>query len=69
MAQVANDSISDAQHARIEAFINDVAGIQLPRHKRNLIEARLRRRQKILARPSLRDYLDYALAPDSQRSK
>lgn len=56
-------SLSESDHRRLAEFVGRVAGIQLPAHKRTLIETRLRKRLKVTGRPTMRDYVDYALSP------
>ncbi|EXJ12240.1 CheR family methyltransferase [Nitrincola nitratireducens] len=63
-----HDHLTDKDHDRIAEFINSKAGIQLPYHKRSLIEARLRRRQKVTQHQRLTDYINYALADESDES-
>ena len=57
----ASDGISDRYHQKVAEYINQQAGIQLPRQKRTLIETRLRKRQRELGIETLHDYIDYAL--------
>lgn len=52
-----------ADHQRVAAFIERIAGIQLPEHKRSLVETRLRRRVKATGYPSIQAYLDFAFSP------
>lgn len=59
----AGQSLTDTDHRRVAAFMEQVAGIQLPAHKRTLIETRLRRRLRETAKASMREYLDFALSP------
>lgn len=60
-----SDPLTDKDHDRIAFFIDRVAGIQLPYHKRSLIESRLRRRQKEYGHVNLTDYIDFALQSNS----
>lgn len=55
------DNLTDKDHARVSLFMNKEAGIQLPPNKKNLIETRLRKRQRALKFKSLSDYISYAL--------
>lgn len=52
-----------ADHQRVATFIERIAGIQLPEHKRGLIETRLRRRVKAMGYLNIQAYLDFALSP------
>lgn len=60
------DSLNDSDHARVSLFMNKEAGIQLPTNKRNLIETRLRKRQRALQFKTLSEYIDYALVESEQ---
>ena len=60
------DSLSDKDHARVSLFMNKEAGIQLPTNKKNLIETRLRKRQRALQLKTLSEYIDYALVKSEQ---
>ena len=62
------DALHPRDHERIARFIGDQAGIQLPEHKRNLIETRLRKRQRALGYQTLRDYVGEALKPGSKET-
>mgnify|MGYP000093998872 FL=1 len=55
------DNLTDKDHARVSLFMSKEAGIQLPQNKKNLIETRLRKRQRALKFKSLSDYISYAL--------
>lgn len=55
------DRLKEADHRRVAVFVDQHAGIQLPAQKRNLIETRLRKRQRALGFDSLTDYIDFAL--------
>ncbi|MFP4278534.1 MAG: CheR family methyltransferase [Halochromatium sp.] len=56
-------------HQRVAAFIERIAGIQLPEHKRSLIETRLRRRVKATGYPSIQSYLDFAFSPAGEATE
>lgn len=62
------DALHPRDHQRIARFIGEQAGIQLPEHKRNLIETRLRKRQRALGYQTLRDYVGEALTPGSDET-
>ncbi|WP_203299617.1 CheR family methyltransferase [Marinobacter sediminum] len=49
--------LTDREHARIAEYVESLAGIQLPAHKRSLIETRLRKRQKHLGFDTLSQYV------------
>ncbi|MDF2178240.1 protein-glutamate O-methyltransferase CheR [Aliiglaciecola sp. CAU 1673] len=57
-------SLSRADHQRIADYIGRHTGIQLPDHKRQLIETRLRKRLKATGKASISEYLDYAFSPE-----
>lgn len=59
------DNLTPKDHQRVAHFIDAAVGIQLPSHKRSLIESRLRKRQKIHNMTTLSQYIDYALAENS----
>lgn len=62
---MSNDQLSSADHRRLSQFVTQQAGIQLPESKKNLIEARLRKRQLLFNMDSLAAYIDFALSPGS----
>lgn len=66
---VAEASLTPANHRRVAEFMERAAGIQLPAHKRSLIESRLRRRVATGGYESISDYLDAVLAADGCRSE
>lgn len=53
--------LTASDHKRLAQFVEATAGIQLPEHKRSLIEARLRKRQQMIGQPTLSAYIDYVL--------
>lgn len=57
------DRLRPADHRRVADFIANQAGIQLPEHKRSLIETRIRRRVKATGHQTFATYLDFALSP------
>jgi chemotaxis protein methyltransferase CheR len=59
------DNLTSKDHRRVAHFIDAAVGIQLPSHKRSLIESRLRKRQKIHKMATLSHYIDYAMAENS----
>lgn len=62
---VPSDNLTPKDHQRVAEFIDAAVGIQLPSHKRSLIESRLRKRQKVNNMATLSKYIDYALADNS----
>lgn len=58
-----------ADHQRVAAFIERIAGIQLPEHKRSLVETRLRRRVKATGYASIQAYLDFAFSPAGEATE
>ncbi|TYL47563.1 CheR family methyltransferase [Marinomonas sp. IMCC 4694] len=64
-SMVQSDNLTPKDHQRVAEFIDAAVGIQLPSHKRSLIESRLRKRQKVNNMATLSKYIDYALADNS----
>ena len=60
---IREDRLQPGDHRRVAEFVGAQAGIQLPEHKRSLIETRLRRRVKATGHATFRAYLDFALSP------
>ncbi|WP_394222889.1 CheR family methyltransferase [Alteromonas gracilis] len=58
---ISYDSLSDRDHTRVSQFMDRHAGIQLPKNKKNLIETRLRKRQRALNFKTLSEYIKFAL--------
>jgi len=56
------DSLTDKDHKRVASFVEQVAGIQLPVYKRQLIETRLRKRLKACGIKRIADYLDFVFS-------
>ncbi|OOE89003.1 CheR family methyltransferase [Salinivibrio sharmensis] len=63
------EHLQPAEHKRIADFIALKSGIQLPEHKRSLIETRLRRRVKATGYKSFIDYLNFTLSSDGAREE
>lgn len=61
-----HEHLSSADHLRLAEFIDQVAGIQLPEHKRSLIETRLRKRLRATHFDHFHEYLDYVLNDNVQ---
>ncbi|MBP0048449.1 methyltransferase domain-containing protein [Marinobacterium sp. AK62] len=57
-------SLSARDHRKVAQFIEQAVGIQLPEHKRSLIEVRLRKRLKETRYTNVSDYIDYALSEE-----
>ena len=51
-------------HKRLSAFVGEMAGIQLPAHKKNLIESRLRKRVVSQDFNNFDDYVEFFLSDD-----
>ncbi|MFM2484612.1 CheR family methyltransferase [Celerinatantimonas yamalensis] len=62
-----HESLHDRDHKRLALFIDKVAGIQLPAHKRSLIESRLRKRLLATGRDQFKTYLDWALSDTGEQ--
>lgn len=58
-------ALSAEDHLRVAQFVQSTVGIQLPEHKRNLIEARLRKRLRATGLRNFTEYLDLALSETS----
>lgn len=63
------DGLAPRDHRRVAAFIEKTVGIQLPEHKRALIETRLRKRVRETGHDSLGHYLDFALSAEGRVSE
>ncbi|MFM2482515.1 CheR family methyltransferase [Celerinatantimonas sp. YJH-8] len=61
-----SEHLAQADHLRLAEFIEQVVGIQLPAHKRSLIETRLRKRLRATQINHFHEYLDYVLNGDTQ---
>ncbi|WP_404416153.1 CheR family methyltransferase [Marinospirillum sp.] len=69
MMQPEQDGLTADDHKRVAAFIERIAGIQLPEHKRSLVETRLRRRLRATGYPSIRAYLDFAFSSEGEAAE
>ena len=58
--------LSDAEFARLSAFIYNVAGIKMPPAKRIMLQSRLQKRLRELGMDSFKEYTEYLL---SERGK
>ncbi|CAG9297797.1 CheR family methyltransferase [Celerinatantimonas diazotrophica] len=61
------EPLKKSDHRRLAVFIDEAAGIQLPEHKRSLIESRLRKRLVVTGKDNFREYLDWALTDRSEQ--
>jgi len=66
---IKQDALPETYRQKVELFISQNVGIQLPKNKHILIESRLRKRQRILKLASLVQYVDYALAPENSTAE
>ncbi|CAG9000373.1 MAG: Chemotaxis protein methyltransferase [Candidatus Celerinatantimonas neptuna] len=57
--------LSERDHVRLARFVEQVAGIQLPPHKRSLIESRLRKRLRLTGKLDFKEYLDWTLSANT----
>lgn len=56
--------INDRDFARLSGFIQSEYGIKMPRVKKVLLEARLRKRLRVLGMHSYSEYCDYLFSPE-----
>ena len=54
--------LSDAEFARLSAFIYKAAGIKMPPAKRIMLQSRLQKRLKDLRMDSFKDYIEYLMS-------
>jgi chemotaxis protein methyltransferase CheR len=59
------DGISAKNFARLSRLIHDQCGIKMPPHKKNMLEARLRKRLRSLGLATYGQYCDYLFGPGS----
>lgn len=59
------DGISEKNFARLSRLIHDQCGIKMPPHKKNMLEARLRKRLRGLGLTTYGQYCDYLFGPGS----
>lgn len=64
-----SDQLSVADRRRIADFVTRETGIQLPESKHQLVEVRLRKRQRALGLPSIKHYVNYALDNSAQNNE
>lgn len=60
------DGISEQNFARLSRLINERCGIKMPPHKKNMLEARLRKRLRSLGLGSYGQYCDYLFGPGGE---
>ncbi len=61
------ERLSERRFEALARFIQDNYGIKMPRSKKVMVEARLRRRMGQAGFQGLEQYLDYVFSPDGQR--
>ncbi|WP_272978231.1 CheR family methyltransferase [Idiomarina baltica] len=66
LAKSTADTLTPTAHQKLARFIDTQVGIQLPAHKKSLIEARLRKLQARSEARSLSDYIDYVTERGTQ---
>lgn len=59
--EMKQDPLSSKDRVRIAAFVEASSGIQCPASKHSLVEGRLRKRQRKLGIPSLKEYVHHVL--------
>lgn len=69
MSSSFSSEISDLDHQRVADFMHSEVGIQLPKHKRKLIETRLRKRIILNNLVGIKDYLDYVFSPQGSEER
>jgi chemotaxis protein methyltransferase CheR len=62
-------TLKSSEFARLSSFIYDQCGIQIPQAKKIMLEARLRKRLKLLGMDAFSDYCDYLFNNDSDTSE
>ncbi len=61
--------INDRDFARLSSFIHSGYGIKMPEGKRVLLEARLRKRLRVLGMHSYTEYCDYLFSPEGAQNE
>ncbi|HCS62904.1 MAG TPA: chemotaxis protein [Cellvibrio sp.] len=61
--------LTDRDHKRVAAFVEDVAGIQLPGYKRQLVETRLRKRMRVVGLEKISNYVDYVFSEHGEQER
>lgn len=62
-------ALSEKDFRRLSEFIHNECGIKMPESKKVLLEARLRKRLRILGMHSYSEYCDYLFSPDGARNE
>ncbi len=62
-------SLTDKDFARLSSFIHSGYGIKMPEGKRVLLEARLRKRLRVLGMHSYTEYCDYLFSPEGAQNE
>ncbi len=63
------DGISEMNFARLSHLIHDQCGIKMPPHKKNMLEARLRKRLRSLGLATYGQYCDYLFGPGGEEGE
>jgi len=61
--------LADRDFERISQLVYRLAGIKLPPHKKSMVEARLRRRLRILQMASYEEYCSYLFSPEGEENE
>nr|HQV33246.1 chemotaxis protein CheR [Calditrichia bacterium] len=59
--------ISDKLFRKISRFVTEETGIQLPDSKKSMLEARLRKRMRLLNLETFENYADYVFSDEGKR--
>ena len=62
-------AINDRDFSRLSSFIHSGYGIKMPEGKRVLLEARLRKRLRVLGMHSYTEYCDYLFSPEGAQNE
>jgi len=62
-------AMKDHDFQQFSSFIHEVVGIQLPRTKKTMLEARLQKRLKILGIGTFEAYREYVFSPEGQAAE
>lgn len=62
-------ALSEKDFRRLSGFIHNECGIKMPEAKKVLLEARLRKRLRILGMHSYSEYCDYLFSPEGARDE
>ena len=64
-----SSEISSTDFQRFSELIYDSCGIKMPPHKKTMLEARLRKRLRILGIATFEEYSDYIFSPDGMKNE